>query len=313
MSNYRAGDMIRLTRIANEMSQEELSEGICSVQTLHRIENGRTRVKKELYYKLMKKMNRIPEKNYAVCVGRDMELLKERFLFEDSMSDYNYEEAERYLKAMEKYADDNVITAQYLKKARALLSYHQKKTDEDGLLRELEESLSLTVPDYRQKLEKDFPFTEQELMHLMSIANVYAKMEKMDNSIFIYEKIIGCLKMEYIFGSNTRHMELIFKRNLGHSYIKMKEYDKALHLFLECMELAKENNEGIMIIVILSDIGWAIADQKETGDIREENISLAKKYIEQSYFLARAKQKHALAQKLMDHYDSEFGEKMVLF
>lgn len=62
MSNYRAGDIIRMTREYIGMSREELSEGICSPQTLYRLENGITRIKKDLYARLMAKMERIPEK-----------------------------------------------------------------------------------------------------------------------------------------------------------------------------------------------------------------------------------------------------------
>ena len=46
MSNYRAGDIIRMTREFVGMSREKLSDEICSVQTLYRIESGKTRVKR---------------------------------------------------------------------------------------------------------------------------------------------------------------------------------------------------------------------------------------------------------------------------
>lgn len=78
MGNYNVGDMIRLSRIANGMTQEELSEGVCSVETLSRIENGKHKVKSDTYRQLMEKMYQITEKNYAVCVSRDMELIQER-------------------------------------------------------------------------------------------------------------------------------------------------------------------------------------------------------------------------------------------
>jgi transcriptional regulator with XRE-family HTH domain len=38
MANYRVGDVIRLTRKAAGITQEQLSDGICSVETLFRIE-----------------------------------------------------------------------------------------------------------------------------------------------------------------------------------------------------------------------------------------------------------------------------------
>lgn len=93
MGNYNVGDMIRLSRIANGMTQEELSEGVCSVETLSRIENGKHKVKSDTYRQLMEKMYQITEKNYAVCVSRDMELIEEREYFEDAMAKHDFFES----------------------------------------------------------------------------------------------------------------------------------------------------------------------------------------------------------------------------
>ena len=97
MGNYNVGDMIRLSRIANGMTQEELSEGVCSVETLSRIENGKHKVKSDTYRQLMEKMYQITEKNYAVCVSRDMELIEEREYFEDAMAKHDFLKADIYL------------------------------------------------------------------------------------------------------------------------------------------------------------------------------------------------------------------------
>ena len=75
MSNYNVGDMIRLTRQAIGMSQEELSDNICSVQTLSRIENGKVKVKKRIYQQLMERMGRDGAKNYSVLSAENLEIL----------------------------------------------------------------------------------------------------------------------------------------------------------------------------------------------------------------------------------------------
>ena len=75
MANYKAGDIIRMTRKSAGMSQEDLCFGICSVETLSRIENGKHNVKKETYEQLMKRMERTTKKFYAICTSDDMELL----------------------------------------------------------------------------------------------------------------------------------------------------------------------------------------------------------------------------------------------
>ncbi|MDD6306539.1 MAG: helix-turn-helix transcriptional regulator, partial [Clostridiales bacterium] len=141
MSNYRTGDVIRMTREYLGISREELSDGICSPQTLYRLEYGKTRVKKELYAELMAKMERVPEKNYAVCVGKNMELLEERELLEKAMQDYDYEKADQYLKKLKEKADGNMITEQYVLKAEALLDYYCKRSDGETTVKRLEEAI----------------------------------------------------------------------------------------------------------------------------------------------------------------------------
>ena len=51
LANYRANDVIRLTRKAVGLSQEAISEGICSVETFSRIERGKTKIKGDTYKK----------------------------------------------------------------------------------------------------------------------------------------------------------------------------------------------------------------------------------------------------------------------
>ena len=70
MSNYRAGDIIRMTREFVGMSREELSDEICSVQTLYRIESGKTRVKRELYARLMQKWSVYRKRAMPSVLGR---------------------------------------------------------------------------------------------------------------------------------------------------------------------------------------------------------------------------------------------------
>lgn len=253
MSNYRAGDIIRMTREFVGMSREELSDEICSVQTLYRIESGKTCVKRKLYARLMAKMERVPEKSYAICVGKNLELLEERKLFEQAMQNYDYEKADLYLGRMKEKADDNVITRQYLLKSEALMDYYCKRSDNQTTIEKLQEAVRLTLPDYEECLKKDFPFTEQEIMNLMSLANAYAHAGDVDEAVYIFERLLQCLQKDYIFGKYAEHMKLIILRNLSVAYIEKRQYHKAITLNEKCLNMAKENDEGKELHILLSD------------------------------------------------------------
>lgn len=57
------------------LSQEAISEGICSVETFSRIERGKTKIKGDTYKKIMERLERNTDKFYAVCSGEDVDLL----------------------------------------------------------------------------------------------------------------------------------------------------------------------------------------------------------------------------------------------
>lgn len=308
MSNYRTGDVIRMTREYIGISREELSDGICSPQTLYRLEHGKTRVKKGLYAELMAKMERVPEKNYAVCVGKNMELLEERELLEKAMQDYDYEKADRYLKKLKEKADGNMITEQYVLKAEALLDYYCKRCDGETTVKRLEEAIQITLPDYEECLKKKFPFTEQEIMNLMSLANAYAHLEKHEKSISIYKKLLECLNMDYIFGEYVEHMQMIIMRNLSVAYTETKKYKEAMSLNSECLKLAKKNNVGREINVALSDKACIILKQIENGERNNCDKCMAKKYLRQSYYLAAARRDERMVHILKKYYIKEFNE-----
>lgn len=311
MSNYRTGDVIRMTREYLGISREELSDGICSPQTLYRLEYGKTRVKKELYAELMAKMERVPEKNYAVCVGKNMELLEERELLEKAMQDYDYEKADQYLKRLKEKADGNMITEQYVLKAEALLDYYCKRSDGETTVKRLEEAIRITLPDYEECLNKKFPFTEQEIMNLMSLANAYAHINKYEKAILIYQKLLDCLNMEYIFGEYVDHMKMIITRNLSLTYFKIEKRVEALKLNKKCLEIAKYKNKGINVHILLSDRAAIVLEQIEKGERDRKDICLVKKYLRQSYYLAAARGDEKSAEIYRKAYEQNVDEKDV--
>lgn len=310
MSNYRIGDVIRMTRIYMGMSQEKLSEGICSVQTLHRIENGKTGVKRDLYIKLMKKMERIPEKNYAVCVGKDLELIDERNLFEKAVQIGDFQKAEPYFAKIKEKADGNIITKQYILKWEVLIDYYCKRSSAEETIKRLEEAIRLTVPDYKECLGKRFPFTEQEILNIMSLANAHIHADRDREAIVIYEKLLDCLNEDYIVGEYINHVRLVIMRNLAVAYSACEMYEKALKLNSECFKYAKENNEGIKIIELLGDKAWVISKQIKRGERKESDIDIVKQCLKQAYFLATVKRNMPYANIAKDAYREDFNEEI---
>lgn len=308
MAYYRAGDVIRLNRIAVGMTQEELSEDICSVETLSRIENGHHKIKKETYRLLMERMNRIPEKNYAICTGKDMEFLEEDYIISNMMANYEYEKAEFYLEKMEQKIGKNLLSQQHLKRFKTIVDYNNKKICAEMYVKRMEETIAITVPDYEKHLDKIYPFTEQEAYIMMNLGMGYAKVGNYEKFIKIFQMLLRCVEEGYMDSENGEILKIIVKRNMSREFGPMKRYQEAIDLLQEVYEQCLNIDYGHMIPIICGDIAWNMMKQIEIGERNEEDIELVKKYLRQSYYAAAAKNGKNLCKKTKEYWKTKFGE-----
>lgn len=306
MAYYRAGEIIRLNRIALGMTQEELSEDICSVETLSRIENGHHKVKKTTYKRLMERMNRMSEKNYAICTTKDMGLLEEDFIIRNLMVNYDYKRAEIYLQEMEQNIGTDVISQQHLKRIKAVIYHENKKICTKKYIKELEETLAMTVLHYEKYLDSIYPFTQQEAYIVLNIAGGYHNDKNYEKCIQIYQMLLRCVNKEYMDAESGEVLKVIIMRNMSREFGPAKRYQEAIELlqktYEECLNIGYEH----MIPIICGDIAWHMMRQIEEGERDMEDIMLVKKYLRQAYYTAAAKKSGELCKKIKEYWKMKF-------
>lgn len=308
MANYRVGEIIRLARQTSGMSQEELCENICSVETLSRIENGKHRVKKETYRQLMERMGRITEKTYAVCVSKDMELIEERAYYEDAMAKHDYEKAAFYMKLIKKKAGNSKLTSQYVRRESAFLEFYQKKISAEELVDILEELTQEVIPGYEKYLdsEKIYPFMEQELTLLKRLAVAYRHKKEHLKSIKICEMILRTLEKEYMIEADK--MRLSISCNLAIYYGETGEHRKAIELEKEIMEIAKKSDDGAGYIFYFFELAWDMIKEIEKGKLEKTYLEECKKYLKRAYYLASSRNNVTDSKIISDFYGNYFQE-----
>lgn len=310
MANYRMGDVIRLSRMARNMTQEELSEGICSVETLSRIENGRTKIKREIYQQLMEKMNLSTEKNYAVCLSADMELIQEKEYFEDAMAKHDFEAADVYMSRIKLLAGDNLSTQQYVKRESRFLDYYMKRISKEELVQELEQLAQETIPEYKKYIDSEvvYPFRQQEIILLKRLAVAYGQANEAEKSIAICEMLLRSLRQEYM--AEWEEEEIIIMGNLSKYYGAVGEIHKSMELCYEVLPKAKKYSYAPAIHFVLFEIAWNKLKLIERGEEGEEEIEVCKEYIRQSYFLCDARHDELDKKITGDFYEQYFHEKI---
>lgn len=310
MAYYNANEVIRLTRKAMGITQEKLCDGICDVSTLSKIENGHYGVRRGTYRELMRKMGRLTEMRYAVCIGQDGSLLEDRLAWERANKRYDYAAAETYLQKMKANADDNVLTKQYLARAEALQDYHQERICAEEMAERIDKAIRMTVPDYEKylKQEKVFPFFKEELLALMSLGNAYRKMGEKERGMQMYQAMLRCLNANYIGDPDRMTMQITVKHNIAKAYAAEAKHIEALREHDACLRLCRERDYSHLVAPLLVSKAHSCVRLVEKGEWGREHLEEAKKLLRQAYCLAAARMEKELKETIIQYYEQHLGE-----
>lgn len=314
MANYRAGDMIRLTRQAAGMSQEELSENICSVQTLSRIENGKVSVKKETYQQLMERMGRIGAKSYSTLETEDFEFLDKIAKLSTTIYRHEYETADKYLQQLKKrmnFTEDSINFC-YLRKMETLINFRLGRSSKAEFLEELEKLIGRTIPDYKELLDKVYPFTEEEILTLMNIATAYHEFENYEMAVRIDEMLIRSLETGYMGYQSTARLEIMLLNNVAQDSGGLGEHEKAIELSKKVIQKAKEHKLIAVLPNAYAEIAWNMVEQIKKGERDRNELESCKKYLRQGYAAAAISKQNVVKKQISECYEGYFKENIFL-
>lgn len=312
MANYRAGDVIRLTRNAIGMTQEQLCEEICSVETLSRIENNKQGIGKDVYERLMAKMERNPLRNYAICSSMDMRIAEEKQALEDAVAKHDYVEAERHLQELKPIISNTKYNMQYISRFEAVILYNNHSIDKVEMIRRLDEAIRITIPNYEFYMEENFifPFTEQEILVLMSLANAYNPKEKGIESIKIFRRLLECIEYGYMDSHTVEKFKVVLSRNLARRYGEMQWYKKALDEATVALNNAIKYGYGHMFSTLVVATVYHEIELVNKEDFVKCNT--LKRKLRQAYYIAAARNETCVQKIIKDYYYECFGESIVL-
>lgn len=239
-------------RKQKRLTQEELSEGVCAVETYSRIESGKRAASKKNYLKLAEKL----EINAGYYWGQivtddysDFLLMSEQRL---AIIDGKTEEAKVLLKKLERRLDmSEVQNRQYIdfmgiivKKAEGVLELSRGRD-------ELKKILRYTMPS-SEKIERFYTKTEIEI--IQNIVLDYLKNSKdYSRAIEVIEKV---LKNDARKSVSSWYEIGVLKKKLAVIYSDIKEYEKSMQLVEVCIRETIRNQDGQMLAECVNLVAW---------------------------------------------------------
>lgn len=316
MANYRVGDYIRLTRQHYEMSQEELAfQAGVATETISRIENGKHNITINTYRKIMAVLNRFQEKNYGICMSEELGIMDEKQMEEDAETKFRFDDARKYLdKIKEKVEPSNNIDRQYIMRAETILDSYTGAIDTATTIEQLNITLRLTVDDYEKYLECEdyakngYPFTEQEALILMNLANAYGDNNDYEKSDKIMKMLLRCLDSGYIAGETVDNLKLVVMYNYARKFSGMDRYEEAISLLEEILENSKKAKKGLVASGVLYDMTWNMEKLNTIHGKEIYSLEEIKRKKRQAYYIAAARCDEHAQKIISNSYRKLFGE-----
>ncbi|SDA77469.1 Helix-turn-helix domain-containing protein [Butyrivibrio sp. INlla18] len=195
MNERFLGEIIRERRLELGLTIEKLSEGICSVSTLSRLENGDQEPTRENARKILQRLGLNDERYYAAVSKEEIELntlrkditaLNMRYIKSQSKEEI-CEELLKKQEELEKCIDDNDnITRQFLTISKMVIS----KESPEEKIRQVLDAIKLTQPRFEESKIRSGLFTFDDVKLINQLAGCYSQMGNHKKAINILEQLL---------------------------------------------------------------------------------------------------------------------------
>lgn len=306
MGMYRLGDMIRMTRKSLSITQEQLCDGICSIETLSRIETGRQSPSRDTYELLMERMGRIRERAYSMLSVSDFKVLEKMKLFEDYIKLYDYHRAEAVLNGIKKTLGNTILDRQFIIRGENLVNYRLNRISVNEFLEGLQEAIRLTIPQYGNISLANWPLNLNEAGLLINISTAYAEKEDYLKAIGILEEASSALKQSYMEDLQRAIIQTVVLNNLSKCYGLIGKHEKAIEIAKEGISISKIYKLGNVLSNMLYNISWNLEELIKKGLLPHDYKQDCLTYLEQAYYIASAMQQPFIEKFIENHLKTNY-------
>lgn len=273
MPYYHFGLILKGRREALGLTQEDLADGICSVPSLSRIENGERRPTKE-----------------------NFEMLLQRLGYSDAVFD-EYVDEKTLMQHEMKFKIRHAIINNQLDKARLLLTEYEANSDPDSRIDQqfvelcsviiypgkyqdheeielLEKALRLTCPHYQEKVLPKL-LSYEEIIILNGIACRFMRMKEYDRALPIFFHLKAYYEKSIVNMEEVLRTQLMVLYNLSKCLGLAGKYTACIEICDLAIKIARENGRCRLLSQIFYNRAWSLVKRGDTGD-REKAKESAK-------------------------------------
>lgn len=305
MPIFKFGYIIKSRREEMGYTQEELADGICSVPTLSRIENGERMPSKENFEALLQRLGYSNAELNSFVDEKAFTKHELKFQLRQAVILKQMDKAaELFEKYQESVSNPPPIDRQSLILYEVLT--HPSKYTLDQRLAPFKEALRLTCPKYEDNY---FPallsYEEIILINNIAVAHFYAEAkEKAINLLFGLKRYY---ENHIINPEEALRTQPLVLYNLSKYLGLVERFDESIEVSNQGIRVCVETGRCTMLPKLFFNHAWALIKRGYTDD-----FGTAKQSTKKAYYLAVILKQSKSADLYLRFFIDTFGEEMSL-
>lgn len=305
---YLIDEMIRGYRSMQSMSQETLSEEICTPETLSRIESGKRSPSRKNFHALMDKL----ETGHDYYNGRletdDFLLLEKHKELERAVALKNWSEANQLLRSLKaKVGIGESRSWQSLEITENLILFAERKLSPDEYIHRCEKALNCREEEWREEEFWNRFFTKDMVRLLNGINIALERKGRKEDSIFILEHLLRQFEQSKVRLVDRYASSMIIVGNLSSCYGEAGNLEKCIEMCEKGVKLCLESGRGVRLAKLLGNKAEAI------NLMANATTKKSQQYFELVYYLSDLMLVHEAADYADTYYRKHYNPDVVWY
>jgi len=271
MPIYKFGYIIKQRREELGYTQEDLADGVCSVPTLSRIENGERLPTKDHFEMLLQRLGYSESVLYTYVDSNTWFLHEQKFKIRQAIILEHFGEAQELLDEYRRKMDPKSPLNRQFVLLYDILASPSSYTIEEHLAH-FEEAILLTCPKYKQK---DVPkiLSYEEIIILNNIAGCYQTMHNFQRAIHILSQIKKHYENNILNPEEILRTQPMILYNLSKCLGLSERYDECIEICNLGIRIARETGRCNFLERMLYNRAWSLSKRNCPGDMAQSKES----------------------------------------
>jgi len=301
MAVFQLGAVIKNRREELGITQEDLADGICSVPTLSRIENGERMPTKDHFEMLMQRLGYSAASLDFFTDKQDFQIYELKFKVRQEFVSDNYALAGEHMRELESaLKDPTKIDRQFILLHDVLIN--KSKYTNGERLEQLEAAIQLTCPKFKSGVIPKV-LSYDEIILLNNIAICHHAQGDTAQAIEILTALKEYFDHHVISVEEALRTQPMILYNLSKYLGLSGRYDECIEICDLGIRIARKTGRCSLLGKTLFNRAWALLQRNRTED-RE----VAKRALKDAIYFSHVMDDQKNLKIMQDFYTESFGE-----